>query len=245
MTARKPATQTWVRRLGPPDIAVLRLAGPEQRPLRRARRPTRAGAAERADAKAFLSDERTVCLVAFVGNDPIGFLYANELYRRHGDLSHLCLYEIGVAEEYRGSGVGPAAVRRARRARATSGASRTASSSRTRRTATRWTLFDKVGAVRGARTTWCSSSVLIRRPRGIGSVRLYAPERCLTGHQVLRPLATRFCDLVGVRYPIVQTGMGWVSGARLTAATSAAGGLGILAAVTMTDDQLRQPSARR
>src|SRR3954447_14082086 len=33
--------------------------------------------------------------------------------------------------------------------------------------------------------------------------------------------------------------MGWVSGARLTAATSAAGGLGILAAVTMTADELR------
>jgi len=52
-------------------------------------------------------------------------------------------------------------------------------------------------------------------------------------------LRTRFCDLAGVARPIVQTGMGWVSGARLTAATSAAGGLGILAAVTMTDDQLR------
>ena len=53
------------------------------------------------------------------------------------------------------------------------------------------------------------------------------------------PLATRFGRLAGVRHPIVQTGMGWVSGARLTAATSAAGGLGILAAVTMTDDELR------
>jgi NAD(P)H-dependent flavin oxidoreductase YrpB (nitropropane dioxygenase family) len=52
-------------------------------------------------------------------------------------------------------------------------------------------------------------------------------------------LRTRFCDLVGCRYPIVQTGMGWVSGANLTAATSAAGGFGILAAVTMTPDQLR------
>src|SRR5918995_1194868 len=52
-------------------------------------------------------------------------------------------------------------------------------------------------------------------------------------------LTTRFCELAGVRYPIVQTGMGWVSGARLTAATSAAGGLGILAAVTMTDAELR------
>src|SRR5262245_64701809 len=47
-------------------------------------------------------------------------------------------------------------------------------------------------------------------------------------------LHTRICDLLGVRYPIVQTGMGWVSGAQLTAATSAAGGFGILAAATMT-----------
>jgi NAD(P)H-dependent flavin oxidoreductase YrpB (nitropropane dioxygenase family) len=51
-------------------------------------------------------------------------------------------------------------------------------------------------------------------------------------------LRTRFCDLVGCRLPVVQTGMGWVSGANLTAATSAAGGFGILAAVTMTPDQL-------
>jgi NAD(P)H-dependent flavin oxidoreductase YrpB (nitropropane dioxygenase family) len=50
-------------------------------------------------------------------------------------------------------------------------------------------------------------------------------------------LHTRFCDLVGCRYPIVQTGMGWVSGASLTAATSGAGGFGILAAVTMTPGQ--------
>ncbi|MCU1498613.1 MAG: 2-nitropropane dioxygenase [Acidimicrobiales bacterium] len=57
------------------------------------------------------------------------------------------------------------------------------------------------------------------------------------------PLHTRFCDLVGCRYPIVQTGMGWVSGANLTAATSAAGGFGILAAVTMTPEQLREAVA--
>jgi len=38
----------------------------------------------------------------------------------------------------------------------------------------------------------------------------------------------------------VQTGMGWVAGARLTAATARAGGLGVLAAGTMTLDQLRQ-----
>ncbi|HWE57532.1 MAG TPA: nitronate monooxygenase [Acidimicrobiales bacterium] len=52
-------------------------------------------------------------------------------------------------------------------------------------------------------------------------------------------LRTPACDLLGVRYPIVQTGMGWVAGARLTAATSSAGGLGIIASATMTLDQLK------
>src|SRR5690625_3568451 len=51
-------------------------------------------------------------------------------------------------------------------------------------------------------------------------------------------LPGRFGDLVGARYPIVQTGMGWVSGASLTSATSAAGAFGILAAVTLTTGQL-------
>lgn len=51
-------------------------------------------------------------------------------------------------------------------------------------------------------------------------------------------LRTPFCELVGVELPIVQTGMGWVSGARLTAATARAGGLGILASATMTLAQL-------
>jgi NAD(P)H-dependent flavin oxidoreductase YrpB (nitropropane dioxygenase family) len=53
-------------------------------------------------------------------------------------------------------------------------------------------------------------------------------------------LRTAACTLFGTRYPIVQTGMGWVAGARLTSATSAAGGLGILASATMTFDELAQ-----
>ncbi|HLI54022.1 MAG TPA: nitronate monooxygenase [Acidimicrobiales bacterium] len=52
-------------------------------------------------------------------------------------------------------------------------------------------------------------------------------------------LRTAACDLLGVRYPIVQTGMGWVAGARLAAATSAAGGLGVIASATMTYEQLK------
>jgi NAD(P)H-dependent flavin oxidoreductase YrpB (nitropropane dioxygenase family) len=47
-------------------------------------------------------------------------------------------------------------------------------------------------------------------------------------------LNTRACELFGVRYPIVQTGMGWVSTPELTAATTNAGGLGILASATLT-----------
>jgi NAD(P)H-dependent flavin oxidoreductase YrpB (nitropropane dioxygenase family) len=51
-------------------------------------------------------------------------------------------------------------------------------------------------------------------------------------------LRTPICELFGVRYPIVQTGMGWVSDARLTAATAEAGGLGILASATLSYDEL-------
>ncbi len=51
-------------------------------------------------------------------------------------------------------------------------------------------------------------------------------------------LQTRLCDLVGVEYPIVQTGMGWVASAKLVSATANAGGLGIIAAGTMDHAQL-------
>ena len=56
-------------------------------------------------------------------------------------------------------------------------------------------------------------------------------------------LQTRLCQLAGVRYPIVQTGMGWVAGPRLVAATAAAGGLGVLASATMTLPELEQALA--
>ncbi|WP_031090461.1 NAD(P)H-dependent flavin oxidoreductase [Streptomyces sp. NRRL WC-3549] len=53
------------------------------------------------------------------------------------------------------------------------------------------------------------------------------------------PFRTALTDLTGVRYPIVQTGMGWVAGPRLVSASANAGALGILASATMTVDQLR------
>ncbi len=52
-------------------------------------------------------------------------------------------------------------------------------------------------------------------------------------------IATALTELVGVRTPIVQTGMGWVAGPRLVSAAANAGALGILASATMTPEQLR------
>ena len=46
-------------------------------------------------------------------------------------------------------------------------------------------------------------------------------------------LRTILCERLGCRYPIVQTAMGWVADARLTAATCNAGGFGFLAAATL------------
>ena len=48
-----------------------------------------------------------------------------------------------------------------------------------------------------------------------------------------RPLHTILCDLLGCTYPVVQTAMGWVADAKLTAATCNAGGFGFLAGATI------------
>ena len=98
--------EIWVRRLGPMDSMVLaRLARENGRFGHAADRPP-LEPLNPPDARTFLADERTMCLVAFDGHDPVGFLYACELYRRHTLLSHLCLYEIGVAEDHRDMGIG-------------------------------------------------------------------------------------------------------------------------------------------
>lgn len=53
-------------------------------------------------------------------------------------------------------------------------------------------------------------------------------------------LKTPLTELVGVRHPVVQTGMGWVAGPRLVSGTASAGGLGILASATMTFEELEK-----
>jgi len=53
-------------------------------------------------------------------------------------------------------------------------------------------------------------------------------------------LRTPLTDLVGIRHPVVQTGMGWVAGPRLVVGTANAGGLGILASATMSIEELEK-----
>ncbi|MEU4422535.1 nitronate monooxygenase [Actinoplanes sp. NPDC024001] len=53
-------------------------------------------------------------------------------------------------------------------------------------------------------------------------------------------MRTALTDLLGCRHPIVQTGMGYVAGARLVSAVGRAGGFGIVASATMSIEQLRE-----
>ena len=49
-------------------------------------------------------------------------------------------------------------------------------------------------------------------------------------------LHTKLCELLGIEYPIIQTGMGWVATPPLVAAASNAGAMGFLAAATIRPD---------
>ncbi len=56
-------------------------------------------------------------------------------------------------------------------------------------------------------------------------------------------ISTRLNALLGIRYPIFQGGMAWVSDAYLAAAVSNAGGLGIIAAMNAPANYLREQIA--
>jgi nitronate monooxygenase len=53
-------------------------------------------------------------------------------------------------------------------------------------------------------------------------------------------LRTGLCDVLGIEYPIVQSGMGSVAGPELAAEVSRAGGLGVLAGLNVPPDELRR-----
>ena len=50
---------------------------------------------------------------------------------------------------------------------------------------------------------------------------------------------TSLCDLFGIDYPIVQSGMGLIAGPDLVAEVCEAGGLGIVAGFMLSAEQLR------
>ena len=55
---------------------------------------------------------------------------------------------------------------------------------------------------------------------------------------------TPLCDLLGIRYPIFQGGMAWISDAELAAAVSNAGGLGVISAMNANGEYVRGEIAR-
>ena len=52
-------------------------------------------------------------------------------------------------------------------------------------------------------------------------------------------IKTQICDLLGIKYPVLQGGMAWVSEANLAAAVSNAGGLGIISAMNVDAEHVR------
>lgn len=57
-------------------------------------------------AREFLAAETTIQLAAFAADKPVGQLLAYELTRRHGDGKMMFIYEIGVRNDFRRTGVG-------------------------------------------------------------------------------------------------------------------------------------------
>jgi ribosomal-protein-alanine N-acetyltransferase len=79
-----------IRRLGPGDEDVVRAL------------------ATRPPHFELLDDERTIFLVAFEKGEPIGFVLAHHLPRRHDPPAKLLVYEVDVDEMHRRRGVGKA-----------------------------------------------------------------------------------------------------------------------------------------
>ena len=53
-------------------------------------------------------------------------------------------------------------------------------------------------------------------------------------------ISSLLCDLLGIKYPILQGGMAWVSDASLAAAVSNGGGLGLISAMNAPPEALRE-----
>ena len=52
-------------------------------------------------------------------------------------------------------------------------------------------------------------------------------------------IKSAICDLLGIEKPVFQGGMAWIADARLAAAVSNAGGLGIISSVNASVEAVR------
>ena len=87
-----------IRRLGSGDEEIVVQLGGD-RPL------THAQAAD------LVADERTLYVVAFDCLEPVGYVFAHQLRRRHGDPLQLFVYDLEVKESSRRRGVATALMR--------------------------------------------------------------------------------------------------------------------------------------
>ena len=88
---------------GIPEIAIRLLAPGDEEVVRALATDDGPG-----DPEALLADPRTLLLVAFDGERPVGFVLAHVLSRRHGDRAKLFVYEVEVAESHRRRGIASA-----------------------------------------------------------------------------------------------------------------------------------------
>ena len=59
-----------------------------------------------------------------------------------------------------------------------------------------------------------------------------------------RAMNTELCELLGIRHPIVQAGMGFIARSELAAAVSEAGGLGMIGSASLSPQELRSEIRR-
>jgi len=52
-------------------------------------------------------------------------------------------------------------------------------------------------------------------------------------------IKSRICEMLGIRYPVIQGGMAWVADAQLAAAVSNAGGLGLISSINAGTEAVR------
>jgi ribosomal protein S18 acetylase RimI-like enzyme len=99
--------EVYVRRLGPGDEDIVQLLAAQNTLFDEERiEPVTKPPPTDQSASDLLASGDDHLLVAFEGDDPIGFVLAHELKRRDGEGRRLFVYEVGVRYDRRRQGVG-------------------------------------------------------------------------------------------------------------------------------------------